>query len=184
MKRFFSPVPVVAIAGVLAIVALLAYGLGSSQPDRGLDAALASGQRVAPPGFTLPRLNGDGESSLREFRGDVVVLNYWASWCEPCRRESPLLERWHRRIRPDGGTVLGVAVNDVTSDAQTFVREYGLSYPMLRDDDGRTQGEFGVVAYPETIVIDRSGRIAALRRGPVDDDFLRSAVLPLLEEPA
>ncbi len=79
---------------------------------------------------------------------------------------------------------MGVDVNDVTSDAQEFIREFRLTYPMLRDDDGETQAEFGVVAYPETVVIDRQGRITALRRGPVDEQFLRSEVLPLLEEPA
>ena len=184
MRRFLSPVSVAALLGAVAVVALLTYGIVSTQPDRGIDVAVASGERVAAADWTLPKLGGDGEASLSDFRGQVVVLNYWASWCEPCRRESPLLERWHKRMRPQGGTVVGVDVNDVTSDAQDFIREFRLSYPMLRDDDGETQAELGVVAYPETIVLDREGRIAALRRGPVDEQFLRSEVLPLLEEPA
>ena len=184
VRRFLSPLPLAAIVGTLALVALLAYGLVSNAPDRGIDAAVASGERVRPPEFTLPELGGEAESSLGDFRGQVVVLNYWASWCEPCRQESPLLQRWHERLKPRGGTVVGVDVNDVTADAQEFIREFELTYPMLRDDDGESQAEFGVVAYPETVVIDRQGRITALRRGPVDEQFLRTEVLPLLEEPA
>jgi len=169
---------------VAAVVALLFYGVGSTEPDTGIETALASGERPAAPPVTLPALDGGGESSLADYRGEVVVLNYWASWCEPCREESPLLERFHQRIEPRGGTVLGIDVNDVTSDAQAFIREFRLTYPMLRDADGASQAAFGIVAYPETIVLDREGRIAALRRGPVDEEFLESEVLPLLEEPA
>jgi cytochrome c biogenesis protein CcmG, thiol:disulfide interchange protein DsbE len=111
-----------------------------------------------------------------------VLLNVWASWCQPCRQESPLLERWQRRISPRGGTVLGVDVLDVSGDARSFVRRYGLSYPQLRDGGGDTLSRYGVVAYPESFVIDRRGRIAATRRGPVDERFLREQLLPLLRE--
>jgi cytochrome c biogenesis protein CcmG, thiol:disulfide interchange protein DsbE len=117
---------------------------------------------------------------LGDYRGKVVVLNYWASWCAPCRQESPLLQRWHERISARGGTVLGVDSLDVTADARAFVRTFRLTYPMLRDRDGDTQKRFGVTGYPETLVVDRRGRIAALQRGPVDDAFLRRTVLPLL----
>ena len=98
------------------------------------------------------------------------MLNFWASWCEPCRDESPLLDRWHARASKGGrGTVLGVDVLDVSDDARDFVREFGLDYPMLRDGEGEVLEPYGVVAYPETFVIDRKGRIAATRRGPVDE---------------
>ena len=84
-----------------------------------------------------------------------MVLNFWASWCEPCRDESPLLERWHRRMQGRGGTVLGVDMLDVTGDAQDFIAEYKLTYPMLKDKDGHGLETYGVVQYPETFVIDR-----------------------------
>ena len=112
----------------------------------------------------------------------MVVLNFWASWCEPCRTESPLLERWHKRLVGRGGTVLGVDVLDVASDARDFARQYRLSYPLVRDGDGAVLGAWGVVAYPETFVVDRRGRIAASRRGPVDEAFMRKHVSPLLRE--
>jgi cytochrome c biogenesis protein CcmG/thiol:disulfide interchange protein DsbE len=79
-----------------------------------------------------------------------------------------------------GGMVLGVDVLDVTEDANDFIRDYGLSYPMLKDRDGETLESFGVVAYPETFVIDRQGRIVAVRRGPVDEEFMTAEVAPLL----
>ena len=183
MRRLLSPVPIAAIVGVAALVALLAYGLSSNEPDRGIEQALAKGERRAAPALDLPRLAGGGKQRLSDYRGQVVVLNFWASWCEPCRAESPLLERWHRRLKRRGGTVLGVDVLDVDSDARAFALEYNLSYPQLRDKDGDALEGFGVIAYPETFVIDRRGRIAASRRGPVDERFLRERVVPLLSEP-
>ncbi len=183
MRRFALPVSL--IVGVAAIVALLFYGVGSTEPDTGIETALASGERPAAPPVTLPALDGGGESSLADYRGEVVVLNYWASWCEPCREESPLLDRWHTKIAKDGrGTVLGVDVLDVSGDARDFMREYGLDYPMLRDGEGEVLGRYGVAAYPETFVIDPKGRIVASRRGPVDEKFMREEVQPLIEEPA
>jgi cytochrome c biogenesis protein CcmG, thiol:disulfide interchange protein DsbE len=182
VRRRLSPTAWVVSAALAALIALLAYGVVSGQPDHGIDAALASGHRAAAPSLTLPRLGGGGSESLADRRGEVVILNYWASWCDPCRDESPLLERWHKRIVSRDGTVLGVDTLDLTSDAQSFVRRYQLTYPMLRDGDGGTQSRFGVVGYPETIVLDRRGRIAAVQRGPVDDEFLTRTVLPLLAE--
>jgi cytochrome c biogenesis protein CcmG/thiol:disulfide interchange protein DsbE len=184
MRRVLSPIPIAVILGVAALVALLAYGLSANEPDRGIEQAISKGERKPAPGFDLPRLSGPGRGSLAQQRGKVVVLNFWASWCVPCRKESPLLERWHRRISSQGGTVLGVDILDVSSDARAFVREYKLSYPMLRDKAGDTLDGYGVIAYPETFVIDRNGRIAASRRGPVDERFLSRQVTPLLREPS
>jgi cytochrome c biogenesis protein CcmG, thiol:disulfide interchange protein DsbE len=184
MRRLLAPLPIAVVCAVLALFALLAYGLASNEPDAAIEESLARGERKPAPGLTLPRLSGGGEESLSDYRGRVVVLNFWASWCEPCRAESPLLQRWHSRISRQGGTVLGVDVLDVSSDARDFVREHGLTYPMLRDRDGDSQADFGVIAYPETVVIDRRGRIAAVERGPVDERWLRERVQPLLRERA
>jgi cytochrome c biogenesis protein CcmG/thiol:disulfide interchange protein DsbE len=184
MKRLLTPLPIAVICALVALLALLGYGLSANHPDDSLDAAIARGERPAAPSLALPRLDGAGRTSLAANRGKVVVLNFWASWCDPCRSESPLLERWHRRIAGKGGTVVGVDLLDVDSDARDFVRKYKLTYPMLRDRNGRTQGDFGVAGFPETFVIDRRGRVAALKRGPVNEAWLRSKVAPLLEEPA
>ena len=182
LKRTLSPFAVAVLIGVLALVGLLAYGLSQNEPDRGIESAIARGEAKQAPEFTAERLDGGGKASLSDYRGKVVVLNFWASWCRPCRDESPLLDRWHERISARGrGTVLGVDVLDVADDARKFVREYDLGYPMLRDGDGEVLGEYGVIAYPETFVIDRRGRIVASRRGPVDERFMRREVAPLLE---
>jgi len=179
MRRALSPVPIAVICVLVALVALLAYGLAQNEPDKSAEKSLAAGQREPAPPVKLPRLGQTQTASLTDYRGQVVVLNFWASWCRPCRTESPLLERWHDRMK-GRGTVLGIDGNDVTSDAQDFIRKYRLSYPMLRDRDGTVTSDYGVLGYPETFVIDRHGRIAALQRGPVDEDFMRAHVEPLL----
>ena len=185
MKRSRNPFAIAAVLGVLALLGLLTYGILANAPDRGIDGALGRGERVPAPGFELARLSGPGEGSLANYRGKVVVLNFWASWCEPCRAESPLLERWHKRIsRDDRATVLGVAVLDVASDARRFTHNFKLSYPMLHDGAGSVLPDYGVVGYPETFVIDRGGKVAAARRGPVDEAFMREEVAPLVAEGA
>jgi cytochrome c biogenesis protein CcmG, thiol:disulfide interchange protein DsbE len=182
MRRLFAPIPIAVLCVVVALVALLAYGLASNEPDRGVEEALGAGGREPAPAVDLPRLDGDGSGSLGDYRGRVVVLNFWASWCEPCRAESPLLQRWHERLAKRGATVLGVDVQDISDDALAFVDEYGLTYPMLRDGPGEIRDEYGILGLPETFVVDRRGRVAAVARGPVDERFMREHVAPLLRE--
>jgi cytochrome c biogenesis protein CcmG, thiol:disulfide interchange protein DsbE len=184
MRRLLSPVPIAVLGALVALVALLAYGLSESEPDRRVEQAPRSGERNPAPPLELPRLSGVGAERLEDYSGQVVVLNFWASWCEPCRKESPLLERWHQRMRSRDGTVLGVDVLDVIDDARDFIGEYELTYPMLRDGEGITRETFAIIGFPETFVLDRAGRIAAVRRGPVDETFMRERVLPLLREQA
>jgi len=171
-----------ALAALAALVVLLGYGVLHNGPGTSIAGALAAGERPSAPALELPRLAGGGSSRLADWHGSVVVLNFWASWCEPCREESPLLERWHRRITRAGGTVVGVDVQDVTADALRFIREHRLTYPMLRDREGDGAEPFEVLGYPETLVIDRRGRIAAAVRGPVDEAFMRREIEPLLAE--
>jgi cytochrome c biogenesis protein CcmG/thiol:disulfide interchange protein DsbE len=113
-----------------------------------------------------------------------VVLNFWASWCPPCKGEAPVLARWQPRLKARNGTIVGVDVLDVTSDAERFVTDHKLDFPHLRDQDGSRLKSFEVVGYPETIVLDRQGRIAATSRGAIDDRFFTQKVQPLLKEPA
>jgi cytochrome c biogenesis protein CcmG, thiol:disulfide interchange protein DsbE len=182
MRRLLAPIPIAVLCAVVALVALLAYGLASNEPDRGVDEAVAAGEREPAPDIELPKLVGSGTASLADYRGKVVVLNYWASWCPPCRDESPLLERWHRRLTKSNATVLGIDVQDVSGDARAFAAKYDLTYPMLRDGPGDTRDDFGILGLPETFVIDRRGRIAAIQRGEVDEEFMREKVVPLLKE--
>jgi cytochrome c biogenesis protein CcmG, thiol:disulfide interchange protein DsbE len=168
------------LLATVGVLVLLALGLVANHPSRTLDDAIAQGRRAAAPSVSLPSLSTGRTYTLGALRGRVVVLNLWASWCEPCRAEAPVLERWSKQIAARGGSVVGVDTFDATSDARSFVRQLHLTYPMLRDPSGVVKTSFGVTGFPESFVIDRSGRVAAIARGPVTDGFMRSAVLPLL----
>jgi cytochrome c biogenesis protein CcmG, thiol:disulfide interchange protein DsbE len=174
----------VTIAAAL-LVGLLAYGLTTTGTDTTLDAAMASGERVAPPTERrLPLLGGAGSRSLADYRGKVVLVNVWASWCEPCRDELPLIEKAHKMLSARGGTVLGIDVKENSGAALDAVDEFGLSFPNLRDRDGDYVREWGQTGYPESYVIDRRGKVAAVRRLPVTQKWLDQTLPPLLGEPA
>ena len=184
LRRLPGPRGLAVLAATVGVLVLLAYGLSANRPSRTLDQAIAKGSRAPAPNLTLADLTGSGKSSLAALRGRVAVVNVWASWCGPCQGEAPVLERWYRRIHGLGGTVVGIDTFDVRSDALSFIRQFHLSYPMLRDPGGQVKSKLGVTGFPETFVLDRSGRVAALDRGPVDDAFMQHTVLPLVREPA
>ena len=167
-----------------ALVALLTYGVASVGPDTSLDEALRDGKRVEAPVKDLPRLGGDGTASLADHKGKVVVLNVWASWCGPCEAEMPLLQRTHERIARKGGMVLGIDAQEPAERGLKFVHEKGITFPNVRDNDRDYIRKFGVSAYPETFLIDRTGKIAALTRGPITQEWLDRELAPLLEEKA
>ena len=175
------------IVACVALVGLLAYGLASKGADTSIDESLARGQRPETPalGRELPVLGEQGGSgSPADYRGKVVVLNFWASWCDPCKEELPLLQRAHERIEPDGGLVLGIDSRDFTDKALETVARYDLAFPNLRDANADLAREFGYTGLPETFVLDRQGRIAAKRRGPITQQWLDATLPPLLEETA
>ncbi len=174
MRRFIVPASV-AVVGV-AVVALLVYGLATKDASRSLDNAVALHEYPVAPVATLPLLGRGGTSSLADYRGKVVVLNFWASWCVPCQTEAPLLERTQRALQPDGGTVLGVTYDDATPDSEGFVHQYDLTYPQLRDVDGSFAHSYGTDQLPESFVIGRDGRVYAISRGEVTPAFLARAV--------
>jgi peroxiredoxin len=176
-----SPLPLAVGLVVLALVALLVYGVNSSGPSRTLDSQLAQGKHPSAPALSLTALDNGQPRSLSDYRGKVVLLNVWASWCGPCKSESPLLERWHQKIAPLGGTVLGIDTLDIKSDALGFISKHHLTYPQLNDRDGTSIKKLGTVQYPESFVVDKTGHITALMRGPVDDAWVRAHVIPLLK---
>jgi cytochrome c biogenesis protein CcmG/thiol:disulfide interchange protein DsbE len=168
------------IAAAAALVALLAYGVASQRTDSSIEDAVAAGDRVDAPDERLPLLGADDGASLADWRGQVVLLNVWASWCPPCIDELPLLQRTQRRIEGRGATVLGVNYKDIPEDALRLVRRFQLTFPSLRDRDGEYAEDFAVTGIPETFVIDRRGRIAAVRRGPVNEEWLARTLPRLL----
>ena len=174
MRR--SAVPLAAIVVAAALLGLLVYGLVSRSDNHTLDTAVAKGERPVAPTRNLPVLGSSGDRSLADLRGRPVLLNFWASWCDPCRLEAPILERAQRELQRKGGTVLGVTYNDVTADSLKFIRHYGLTYPNVRDVGGKLAQAYGTRALPETFLIDRQGRVVALSRGAIDQRFMRLAL--------
>jgi len=170
----------VAIGVASLIVGLLAYGVASQGTDTSIDEALAKGRRATAPVQALPRLGADGTGSVDAYKGKVVLVNFWASWCPPCTEELPLLQRTHRAISKRGGLVLGVNTRDSSEDALEFVERFGLTFPSLRDGSGDYAEEWGLTAYPESFVLDRDGKIVAARRGPVDQGWIDEHVVSLL----
>jgi cytochrome c biogenesis protein CcmG/thiol:disulfide interchange protein DsbE len=146
---------------VVGLLALLGLRLASASASRALAADVAAGKRPAAPGFSLPRLETRGRASLASLRGRVVVLNFWASWCGPCKREAPVLEAAWRRYRGRGVVVLGVDSQDFAADARRFARRFGVDYPIVHDGPGGVAGRYGVAGFPETWFVDRRGRLVA-----------------------
>jgi len=140
---------VLAVALVAGLLALLVWKV-----------AHGSGKTAQPKNFTLPRLDKPGKLELASLRGKVVVLNFWASWCVPCKQEAPALETIWREFRSKGVVVLGVNSEDFSGDARGFMRKYGITYPVVREGGNGLYGPYGVSGVPETRVIDRKGRYA------------------------
>jgi cytochrome c biogenesis protein CcmG, thiol:disulfide interchange protein DsbE len=167
----------VVVAATL-LVGLLVYGVLAVGESTTLDDAVKNGKKPAAPSRTLPKLGG-GEGSIAAFKGKPVVVNFWASWCGPCKDEAPALERAQKQLAKVGGTVVGVTVNDSSPDSEEFMKENKVSYPSLRDVDDQLGKDYGRTGVPETFVIDRQGRVVALSRGQVDDEFFKQA-LPMV----
>ncbi len=162
----------IAVLGALAFIALLAFGLIAKGGEQ-----IAVGETA--PDAAVERLDGNGEVSLADHRGKWVMLNFWASWCQPCRDEAPAIEKFSRENEGQL-VVIGIDTEDLSGDARDFVREYGLTYEMLHDGDGDRKDAYGIFALPETFLIDPDGKLALIQRGPVDAKFLADQIEPLI----
>jgi len=145
-------------------------------------AGVAVGQ-VAPP-VRLPQLSGAGDVSLESLRGKVVYLDFWASWCGPCRVSFPQLEQLRNELGPKGFEVLAINVDEVESDARQFLSEVPVSYLVVRDAGGITPQTFGILGMPTGYLIDRQGMVREIHQGfrKSDGDTLRTAIVALLGE--
>lgn len=143
--------------------------------------AQAMVERFAAPDFTLPVLGASDTSTLSALRGDVVVLNFWASWCLPCRREAPALEATWRAYRSKSVSFVGVNERDDVAAAGSFVDEFEISYPSVSDPSGALAFDYSLLGLPETFLIDPSGTVRFRFRGYLDEAALRSALDELLD---
>jgi cytochrome c biogenesis protein CcmG/thiol:disulfide interchange protein DsbE len=182
---------IAALSLIAALLALLVYGLTASSPDDSIDSRLAELRAADAPAFELPVLQrgslGPLTDELRpalpddrlardELRGIPVVLNFWASWCPPCRSEAPLLERAWRSLRGQRVVMLGLNMQDLTGDARDFLREFRLSYPNVRDQSDDVAIDWGVAALPETFFVDARGRVVGHVIGAVSESQLRAGI--------
>jgi cytochrome c biogenesis protein CcmG/thiol:disulfide interchange protein DsbE len=179
-------IPGVIVAAAIGLLALLAFGVSAQGTNTSLDNALARGLKPASPNahMALPVLGSAASESLADFRGKIVVLNVFASWCAPCQAEAPILDREQRMLARHNGTILGVTYKDNTGDSEAFVRREHISYPVLRDVTGNFTAPWGVTGVPETFVIDRRGRVVALRRYQLAGNWLSKTLAPLLTQPS
>ncbi len=161
---------------MLLIVLFALVGCGFSAPDTPTLGA------PAPP-LELPTLDGE-TVQLDALRGNVVLVNFWASWCEPCTREMPRFQQWHEQHHADGLTILGVNTlyQDQRAAVDDFLRMQSVTYPILTDEEGQTSQQWLVRNLPYSYVIDRDGVVRFLKLGEVTEQELNDQILPLLEQ--
>jgi len=151
-------VQIVTAGVVLALLGVLVWDVAHRSGGR-VAADVDKGEVVAAPAFSLPRTTGSGKLSLASLRGKVVVLNFWASDCVPCKQEQRQLNAAAARWAAKGVVFLGVDEIDLNGPARNYLRRYHVTYPSVSDGDGSIAGKFGVTGTPETFFIDRQGRV-------------------------
>ncbi len=160
----------------LAVVGLLAFGL--LQKGEG---GIALGEPL--PEASLPLLDPtvSGEASLDDYEGQWVLVNVWASWCNPCRDEAPVLERFWQEHRGADFALVGIDTQDNTEDALAFVDEFGLTYDQLHDGSGDYAEDMGTTGVPETMLLDPGGDVVYHVPGAITEEILSDRVEPLIE---
>jgi cytochrome c biogenesis protein CcmG/thiol:disulfide interchange protein DsbE len=184
MRRF--AIPAVAIVVAAGVLTLLAFGVAHQGTSSSIDALVARGDYPPAPAanIRLPILGTARTQSLAQLRGKVVVVNVFASWCPPCLAEAQILEQEQRQLVRNDATILGVTYQDNASDSEAFARQQHINYPVVTDASGSFARSFGIDGVPETFVIDRQGRVVALRRYQLNNTWLAQTLPRILAEPS
>jgi cytochrome c biogenesis protein CcmG/thiol:disulfide interchange protein DsbE len=168
---------VVVTAAITGFLGLMAWGMLNQEPATGRS-GITRVNKPAPE-FTIPLFDG-GEFVLREYLGQPVIINFWASWCPPCREEAPGLERTWRAYKDRGVMFVGVDIQDPLEDALAYIREFDITYPNGPDAKGKVTIDYGVVGIPVTYFVDREGIIARRFVGALPERQLVAWVEELL----
>src|SRR5262249_6090931 len=166
-----------AVLLLAAMIGLFAKSLIDNQTS--VASQISDGRHPTAPNFTLPNISGHGTTSLRSFRGKVVVLNFWASWCVSCKTEAPALQEIASKYG-DKIAVLGVDSLDATSDARAFARRYHLHYHLVHAQGSGIYYRWGLTAYPETFIINPKGQVVHHFAGPVTGATVEQQIAPML----
>lgn len=169
--------PRLIIGGALLIIAgAIGLMVVTAQDGDGRSASAANGAEVSAPDFTLPGLTG--QVALADFRGQYVLLNFWASWCPPCLAEMPAMERLWQHHRDSGFMMVAVSVDADPAKVKPFVAEHKLTFPIALDPRMEVAAQYGVRALPSSFLVDRAGNLAGLAIGPRawDNDASHSLV--------
>jgi peroxiredoxin len=145
--------------------------------------ALGSSDGAPAPAFTLSSSSGSNVS-LAQYQGQVVMINFWASWCGPCRQEMPLLESIYKKYNKLGFTMIGVNVEPDSKAADEWLKATPVSFPILYDKDSKVSKLYDVSGMPSTVIIDRSGKLRMLHRGykPGDENEYMDSIRALIRE--
>ena len=168
-------VRVAAVAIVLALLGLLVWNVAHQQ-NKGIAAKVDRGEKVAAPELRLPRLGGGPTFDLAAYRGKVVVVNFWASWCTECKLEAKTLRdaavRWRGKA-----VVIGIDTKDLSFAAKRYMARYEVNYGVVRDVDGSESDRWGVTGYPETFFVDPTGKVIPPHvNGPIPAARLNEAI--------
>ena len=164
---------------LLAGAAFLLAACGVATEERAHKPLKQEGERQAAPAFVLKDPQGR-QVRLADYKGKVVLLNFWASWCQPCRIENPWFVDFERRFSARGFAVVGIATQDEVENVMKYVQEHGINYRILIDDDMVSQLYGGSERLPTTFVLDRQGRIAAVHVGLISRGIYEEQLEQLL----
>jgi cytochrome c biogenesis protein CcmG, thiol:disulfide interchange protein DsbE len=184
MRRFLVPGLITLVA--VAFVLILAVGIHNEGTNGSVESQVQHGRYPLAPNahLPLPVLDSNAKATLAQYRGKVVLLNVFASWCVPCAQEASTVEHAERLLAGHDGTVLGVTYEDNASDDVAFMRQHHLTFPVVRDVNGTFANAYGLNGVPDTFVINRQGRVQAFNLYPITDQWIKQTLTKIMDEPS